>query len=85
MPQRDWLILMAMGGVFIILGLVAIVWGRSEEKRYYDAMASRTDVREYLEHQPQRPGLGALKVGGWLAICIGLLMIVMGGAFLLWG
>jgi len=85
MPQRDWLILMAMGGVFIILGLVAIVWGRSEEKRYYDAMASRTDVREYLEHWPPRPEPGALKTGGWISIGIGLLMLAMGGIFLLLG
>jgi len=34
-----------------------------EEKCYYDAISRRTDVREYLEHQPQRPELGALKIG----------------------
>ena len=81
----DYFILMGIGGLFIFLGLAAIVWGRMEEKSYYDSLSTRTDVREYLEHLPQRPGLGALKVGGWIAIGVGLLMIIMGGAFLLWG
>jgi hypothetical protein len=76
---HDWLIVMAMGGVFVLLGLGAIFWGRGEEKSYYDAISTRTDVREYLEHQPQKPESEGLKVGGWIAISIGLLMLVLGG------
>ncbi len=85
MPHYDWLILMGMGGLFILLGVAANIWGKSEEKSYYDSLAARTDVREYLEHMPERPEPGALKIGGWIAIAIGLLMLVMGGAFWLWG
>lgn len=85
MPQKDWLILMAMGGMFILLGLAAIIWGKSEEKGYYDSLSTRTDVREFLEHFPQRPGLGALRIGGWISIIVGLVMLAMGGAFWLWG
>ena len=83
MPQH--FILMVMGGVFILLGLALFFWGRSEEKGYYDALSSRTDVREYLEHEPQYPELGALKVGGWVAIAVGLVMLALGGGFWLWG
>ena len=85
MPQRDWLILMGMGGLFILLGLVAIIWGKSEEEDYYDSLSTRTDVREFLERSPQRPRLGALGIGGWISIMVGLVMVVMGGAFWLWG
>jgi len=85
MLHRDCFIMMGTGGLFVILGVGAIIWGKSEEKGYYDSLSTRTDVREYLEHLPQRPALGALKVGGWIAIAVGLLMIIMGGAFLLWG
>ena len=83
MPQH--FILMVMGGVFILLGLASFFWSRSEEKRYYDAIAARTDTREYLERKPQRPEPEALKIGGWIAIAIGLLMLAMGGGFWLWG
>ena len=82
MPEH--FILMSLGGVFIILGLTALFWGRREEKVYYDSIATRRDVREYMEHQPSRPEPGALKIGGWIAIAIGLLMLAMGGAFWLW-
>ncbi len=83
MPQH--LILIVMGGLFVILGLVALFWGRGEEKRYYDSLSTRTDVREYLEHQPSHPEPGALKIGGWIAIAVGLLILAMGGGFWFWG
>ena len=85
MPQYDWLVLIGMGGSFILLGVVAIIWSRSEEKRYYDSLSTRHDAREFLEHRPQRPRFWALKIGGRIAITIGVLMVVMGGAFWLWG
>ena len=87
MPQNDWLVLMGMGGSFILLGLAAIVWGKREEKSYYDSLSdtARPDSREFLERWPKRPQFGALKIGGWIAIAIGILMIVMGGTFWLQG
>ncbi len=85
MLHRDFLILMGMGGLFILLGIAAIFWGRGEEKGYYNSLSSRPDAREFLEHLPLHPEPGALKIGGWIAIAIGLLMLVMGGAFWLWG
>lgn len=83
MPHQDWFILLVMGGVFILLGLGAIFWGRAEEKRYYDSLSTSTDAREYLEHWPQRIEPGALKIGGWITITIGLFMLALGVAFLL--
>ena len=81
----DYFILMGMGGLFVIFGITSIFWGKREAKGYYDAVSTRSDVREFLEHEPERPEPGALKIGGWIAIAIGLLMVVMGGAFWLWG
>jgi len=80
----DYFILMGMGGLFVILGIALIFWGKREAKGYYDIMSTRSDVREFLEHEPERPEPGALRIGGWIAIAIGLLMVVMGGAFWLW-
>ena len=85
MSHGDWFIIMGMGGVFILLGIIAFFRGKREEKSYYNSIASRHDVREFLEHEPERPEPGALKIGGWIAMAIGLLMLIMGGAFLLWG
>ena len=79
MPEGSWLII-ASGGLFILLGLGAYLWGRGEEKAYYDSMpARRYDVREYLERLPFRPEPGALKIGGWILMALGLAMLVAGG------
>jgi len=85
MPQDDWFVLMGMGSLFVLLGLATIIWGRREEKGYYNSLSTRVDTREFLEHWPRRPQSGSLKIGGRIAIVIGVLMIVMGGAFWLWG
>ena len=81
----DYFILMGIGGLFLLLGLAAIIWGKIEEKGYYDSLSTRRDVREYLEHWPPHPEPGALKIGGWIAVAIGLVMLAVGGAFWLWG
>ncbi len=84
MPLYDWFILMGMGGLFILLGLAAIIWGKREEKSYYNSLSTRrTDLREFLEHWPQRPQPVALKIGGWIAIAVGLFMLAIGGIILL--
>ena len=85
MPQHACIVLMGMGGLFILLGLGAIIWGKSEEKGYYTSLSDRSDIREFLEHWPQRPQLGALGIGGLIALVIGVLMLVAGGIFWLLG
>ncbi len=85
MSHGDWSILIGMGVLFILLGLIVFIRGKKEEKSYYNAISTRHDVREFLEHEPERPEPGALKIGGWIAMAVGLLITVMGGAFLLWG
>ncbi|MBI2848177.1 MAG: hypothetical protein HYX83_03280 [Chloroflexi bacterium] len=86
MPWDDWQILMGGGGIFLLLGIGAILWGRHEERRYYDSIpTTRVDVREFLERSPFRPEPGALKIGGWIAIAVGLLLLLAGGAWWLWG
>ena len=83
MPQHDWVAPMGIRGLFILLGVAAIIWGKIEKKSFYDSLSTRPDAREFIEHQPQRPQLGGLKIGGWIAIAIGVLLIVV-GALLLW-
>ena len=85
MPQSDAYIFIWLGVGFIVLGIVGILLGRREDKRYYSSLSSRRDVREYLEHSPSRPGLGALKVGGRIAVALGIVLIVVGSVVLLRG
>ncbi len=85
MPQTEWIVLMGIGGFFVLLGIGAIVWGLREEKGYYSAVITRFDVREFLERLPHYPQFWSLKLGGWLAIIIGLVLLGLGVAFWLRG
>ena len=78
MSQGDSLILMGVGVGFIVLGLIGIIWGRHEGKSYFGGLASRSDVREFISHWPERPQLAALKIGGWIAVALGVVMLVVG-------
>jgi hypothetical protein len=84
-PSDDCFIIMGMGGFFAILGIILILLGKGEKKAYYDSLADRPDAREFLERWPERPRVGSLKIGGWVALAVGLVLLVMGGAFWLWG
>lgn len=82
MPEGGWFLIFG-GSLFLLMGLGAYLWGRNEEKAYYDSMpARRFDVREYLERLPFRPEPGALKIGGWILIALGLVML--GVSAVLW-
>lgn len=85
MTSGDYWLPIAIGGFFAIVGIILVILGRGEERRYYDSLAQRPDAREFLERWPERPRLGALKIGGWITIIVGGVLIIMGGAFWLWG
>ncbi len=86
MLYQGFFILMGVGGLFLILGLATVLWGEREEKSYYNSISTRPgDTREFLEHWPQRSQPSALKIGGWIAIAIGVVMLAVGVAFWVWG
>ena len=85
MASQGWLIPLVVGGVFVILGLGSVVWGRREERKYYDSLTTRDDLREFMAHWPGRPEPGALKVGGWMAVAVGVVIAVIGGVLSLVG
>ncbi len=78
MLQGDHLIFVSVGGVFVVLGILAIIWGGREEAGYYETISHRMDVREFLERWPPHPQPWALKLGGIIAICVGLGLISFG-------
>jgi hypothetical protein len=82
MTQGDGFILMGVGGGFIILGIIGMLWGRHEEKSYFNSISDRSDLREFMSHWPERPQPGALRTGGWIAIALGAVMLVAG--IILW-
>ena len=86
---NDWLTTMILGGVFVLLGLGGVLWGKKEASEDYQSITARadvhTDTRKFLEDWESNSGSGALKMGGLLAIIVGLFLLVLGTVFLLQG
>jgi hypothetical protein len=85
MTQADASSLLLIGGLFIFLGLVAVIWDRVEKRKYLNTISHRVDTREFLDGWPPRPQFGALKTGGWIAVILGIVLLVGGGILHLWG
>ena len=79
--MAGWLILIVVGVVLTVLGLGTLIWGRREEKGYYDSLTTRKDLREFFARWPRRPEPESLKIGGWIAIAVGLSIVTVGAAF----
>jgi hypothetical protein len=68
-------IVLVLGFLFLVVGLVMILSGYFEEKGYYNALARKKDLREFLTHNPERPEPGSLQLGGWISIAVGVLIL----------
>jgi uncharacterized protein YjeT (DUF2065 family) len=75
LPYPDSFILLIMGIVFTAVGAGVLGWSRWAERRYNDALMTRTDVREFLESTPERSGYGALRMGGLISIIVGAVLL----------
>ena len=76
---------MVIGGVFVGVGIGVLFWGRREGGSDSDALATRFDMREFVEYSPESSRSGALRMGGWISIIVGLVMLGIGGGLRLWG
>jgi hypothetical protein len=83
MSHLDSFIMMGLGGFFLLLAVIAFLWSRSEERVINNALSKRRDLREFITRWPPSIEPGALRVGGWILIAIGIVLIILGGIFLL--
>ncbi len=82
MPQSDAWITIVVGGVFLVLGVLSLIWGHHEEKRLLEGLAGKRDLREFTVSHLENPQPGSLKMGGWLSIALGALLVIIG--LILW-
>jgi hypothetical protein len=85
MTFHDIVIMIIIGGAFVILGIIGFLWGRKEEGSYYGSVSERIDVREFLDHSPGRPEPNALRIGGKICIAVGIVVLLVSLGFYLWG
>lgn len=79
--MAEWLIMIIVGLVFIILGITSILWGIREEKRIFEELSKKPDLREFSLTHIETPQPGALKIGGRIAVILGGMLVVVGIIF----
>ncbi|RJQ40440.1 MAG: hypothetical protein C4555_01530 [Dehalococcoidia bacterium] len=69
-----------VGGVFVVAGIIGILWGRREARQDFNILAShadvRTDARKLVQNSWRiNSGAGALVAGGIIAIIVGVVLL----------
>lgn len=83
MAPAGYQIILAMGGLFLLLGAIFILWSKREKKSYYDSiLLTRRDIKESLTGEPERPWLHAWQIGGRISLILGIVLLIIGG--ILW-
>lgn len=70
-----------IGGLFVIIGIVMMLWGNRGERRYKASMTRRTDMREFLEQWPKHFGYDSYKLGGVIFIAVGIVLLALALVF----
>ena len=81
MTEFNYFIPMTIGGLFTIVGLVMMIWGRRGEKKYRESLSSRTDMKEFLEQWPKHFGYDSVKLGGIIFITVGVVLLALAIVF----
>ena len=71
--------ILSLGIFFILFGLASIFFSKREERKYYDSILSRRDIREYITHEPERLWLTAWRIGGRISLILGIPLAIAGG------
>jgi hypothetical protein len=83
MLPGSYQVVLGMGGFFLLLAVVFIVWNKREKKRYYNSiLLTRRDIKETITHEHERFWLQAWQIGGRISLIVGIVLLIIGG--ILW-
>jgi hypothetical protein len=72
-------VLLGMGGFFVLLGILFILGNKREKKKYYNSiLLTRRDIQEIITHEHERFWLHAWKIGGWISLTVGIVLLIIG-------
>jgi 3-deoxy-D-manno-octulosonic-acid transferase len=83
MLQSSYQVILGMGGFFVLLGIIFILWNKKEKKKYYNSiLLTRRDIKETITHEHERFWLHAWQIGGRISLIVGIVLLIIGG--ILW-
>lgn len=85
MSNQELVVTAIIGGVFVVLGFLAFLWGSREEGAWYNSVSKKIDVREFLDRNPARTEPNALRTGGKIFMAVGLVILLIALGFFIFG
>ena len=83
MSGASYQVILGMGGFFVLLGIIFILGNRREKRKYYNSiLLTRRDIKETITHEHERFWLQAWRIGGWISLIVGIVLLIIGG--ILW-
>jgi len=80
MSLATYQIILVLGGCFLLLGIIFILWNKREKNRYYNSiLLTRRDIKETITHEHERFWLHAWQIGGRISLIIGIILLIIGG------
>lgn len=84
MALATYQIILVLGGCFLFLGIIFILWNKREKNRYYNSiLLTRRDIKEIITHEHERFWLQAWQIGGRISLIVGLVLLIIGGILVL--
>jgi hypothetical protein len=80
MSLATYQIILVLGGCFLVLGIVFILWNKREKNRYYNSiLLTRRDIKEIITREHERFWLQAWQIGGRISLIVGIVLLIIGG------
>ena len=80
MSAASYQIILGMGGFFVFLGIIFILWNRKEKQKYYNSiLLTQRDIKETITREHERFWLHAWRIGGWISLIVGIILLIIGG------
>ena len=80
MSLATYQIILVLGGCFLLLGIIFILWNKREKNKYYNSiLLTRRDIKETITHEHERFWLHAWKIGGRISLIVGIILLIIGG------
>ena len=76
-------VILGLGGFFVLLGIIFILWNRREKNKYYNhVLLTQRDIKEIITREHERFWLLAWQIGGRVSLSVGIVLLIIGG--ILW-
>ena len=79
MLEGSYRVVLALGGFFVLLGIIFVLGNKREKKRYYNnILLTRRDIQETITREHERFWLQAWQIGGRISLIVGIVLLIIG-------